>query len=163
MRMTKWSEHFRSVSNRPPPVNPVEEDVSPEVPAMNTEPPGGEEIIKALKRLIPGKSPGVDNISAEMLKVELTSAAMQLGRIYRKIWESESIPSDWRKGTVNKIPKKGDPIECDNRRGITLLSIPSKVLCSIIIKKKSTVVDDHLRKEQADFRKGRVCKGRYLS
>ena len=46
-------------------------------------------------------------------------------------------------------------MECDNLRGITLLSITSKVLCSIIIERIRTAVDEHLRKEQAGFPKGR--------
>ena len=47
--MRRWSEHFRSVLNRSPPENPVTEGVSREVLTINTEPPGEEKIIKALK------------------------------------------------------------------------------------------------------------------
>lgn len=45
--------------------------------------------------------------------------------------------------------------ECNNWRGITLLSIPSKILAKIIIQRISEVVDKQLRKEQAGFCGGR--------
>lgn len=46
---------------------------------------------------------------------------------------------------------------CNNWRGITLLSIPSKILAKIIIQRISDAIDKQLRKEQAGFRKGRGC------
>ena len=56
-----------------------------------------------------------------------------------------------------KIPKKGNLSDCNNWRGITLLSIPSKILCKIIIKRIRPALDQALRKEQAGFRRGRGC------
>ena len=72
-----------------------------------------------------------------------------------KKWKKK-IP-DWGKDTIVKIPKKGDLTNCNNWRGITLLSIPSKIFCNIIIKRLSIAVNKVLRKEQAGFRKGRGC------
>lgn len=124
---------------------------------IDTEPPCVPEIMKALRKLKAGKCPGIDNVSGEMLKADMTTTVQQLGRLYENIWETESIPSDWQKGVIVKIPKKGDPTKCDNWRGVTLLSIPSKVLCNIIIERISAAVDKHLHKEQAGFPKGRGC------
>ena len=47
--------------------------------------------------------------------------------------------------------------KCDNCRGITLLSTPSKVLCNIITERISAAVEKHLRKEQSRFSKGIGC------
>jgi hypothetical protein len=44
---------------------------------------------------------------------------------------------------------------CNNWRGITLLSIPSKVFCIVLISRITEAVDKKLRQEQAGFRKGR--------
>ncbi|RVE74703.1 hypothetical protein OJAV_G00024510 [Oryzias javanicus] len=41
---------------------------------------------------------------------------------------SASIPDEWAKGVIIKIPKKGTRNDCNNWQGITLLSIPSKIL-----------------------------------
>ena len=67
------------------------------------------------------------------------------------------MPEDWTEGVIVKIPKKGALSNCNNWRGITLLSIPSKILAKIIITRITEAVDQRLRKEQAGFRKGRRC------
>ena len=74
------------------------------------------------------KSPGGDQISAELLLADLDTAVKVLTDLLGKIWRKEKLPDDWVKGIIIKLPKKGDLAICDNWRGIMLLSIPSKVL-----------------------------------
>ena len=62
---------------------------------------------------------------------------------------------------IIRTPKKGALNDCNNWRGITLLSIPSKILAKIIINRISNVVDSRLREEQAGFRKERVVSIRF--
>ncbi|VDP72614.1 unnamed protein product, partial [Schistosoma mattheei] len=50
-----------------------------------------------------------------------------------------------------KIPKKGDLSNCDNYRGITLLSIPGKVFNSVLLNRMEDSVDVQLRDQQAGF------------
>lgn len=52
------------------------------------------------------------------------------------------------KGTILKIP---------NWKGITVLSIPSKIMAKIVIQRFSEAIDSTLREEQAGFCKGRGC------
>jgi hypothetical protein len=73
--------------------------------------------------------------------------------LLEKLWKEEKIPEEWEKGLIIKIPKKGDLSNCNNWRGITLLSTPSKVLTRIILNRIQNTVERHLRKEQAGFRK----------
>ena len=54
-----------------------------------------------------------------------------------------------------KYQKKGDLSKCDNFRGISLLSVPSKVLGRVVIERIKEGIDTKLRCEQAGFRKGR--------
>ena len=58
---------------------------------------------------------------------------------------------------IIKIPKKGSLSDCNNWRGITLLSVPSKIFCKVILQRITQAVDDLLRNEQSGFRKGRGC------
>ena len=75
-----------------------------------------------------------------------------------KVWEDKRIPDDWNEVTIIRISKKGGALnDCNNWRGITLLSIPSKILAKIIINRLSNVVDSRLREEQAGFRKAKGC------
>ena len=55
------------------------------------------------------------------------------------------------------IPKKGNLSECKNWRAIMLLSVPSKILCRIILDRIQETVDKKLRKKQAGFRKDKSC------
>ena len=63
----------------------------------------------------------------------------------------------WTEGVIVKIPKKGPLNNCNSWRGITLLSVPSKILAKLIIGRISEAADQRLRQEQAGFPKGRRC------
>ena len=78
-------------------------------------------------------------------------------QLYNCVWNTERIPSDWRNGTIVKSPRKGDLSDCNNWRGITLLSVPGKIFCSILLNRIRSDVDHKLREEQAGFRPGRSC------
>ena len=56
-------------------------------------------------------------------------------------------------GLIIKIPKKEDLSNCNNWRAVTLLGIPSKILPRIVLNRTQNTVEQHLRKEQAEFRK----------
>ena len=77
--------------------------------------------------------------------------------LFDNIWKTEEIPEDWSLGYIIKLPKKGDLSNCQNWRGIQLLSLPSKVLARIILERMKTAIDANLRDEQAEFRCGRSC------
>ena len=65
------------------------------------------------------------------------------------------MPADWTKGVIIRIPKKGALGNCNNWRDITLLSVPSKNLAKIVIKRISHALGAGLRKEQAGYRRER--------
>ena len=79
----------------------------------------------------------------------------RLNELFDKIWEEEKVPNNWKRGLIIKLPKRGDLKECKNWRGITLLSIISKVIIRIVINRIRNGVDERLRKEQSGFRRGR--------
>nr|KAG5707728.1 hypothetical protein BaRGS_003303 [Batillaria attramentaria] len=154
---TRWAEHFKETLNRPPP--PVPPDIPPAAQLLDisTNPPTKTEIIKAIKSLKSDKAAGPDGIPPEALKADIQTSTDMLHPLLRKIWESESVPQDWKKGHLVKLPKKGDLSSCSNWRGIMLLSIPGKVLTRIILERLKTALDKTLREEQAGFRNDRSC------
>ena len=119
------------------------------------EAPTIQEIKRAVKDLRNGKASGADQITAEMLKADIEQTSKEMKRIFDLIWEKEKIPTQWTKGLICKIPKKGNLQECGNWQGVTLLPLASKVLSKMIINRIQTGVDSSLRKEQAGFRAGR--------
>ena len=155
-RMERWKEHFQDVLNREVPDDPPQaSEGEMEELDIHTEAPTIQEIQKALKTLRNGKAPGIDQITAEMLKADIEQTSNELKHIFKLIWEKETVPTQWKKGLICKIPKKGNLQECNNWRGITLLPIASKVFSRILINRIQAGVDSTLRKEQAGFRKSR--------
>ena len=153
----RWAEHFEEILNRPPP--PVPPDIPPatEPLEVNTGPPTKQETMKAIKSLKTGKAPGPDGIPPEALKADIQTSTDMLHPLLVKIWETETVPDDWRKGLLVKLPKKGDLSSCNNWRGIMLLSIPGKVLSRIMLERLKAALDKRLREEQAGFRQDRSC------
>ena len=108
-----------------------------------------------LKELKNGKAPGVDNITAELLRTDPETSARQIQELLRRVWTEEKAPTDWKRGLIVKLLKKGDLTKCGNWRGITLIPTTAKIMGKIIVRRLAKEVDQHLREEQAGFRAGR--------
>ena len=115
------------------------------------------EIIKALKKIKNGKAPGPDQIPPDVLKTNPEVTYTILKELFDNIWKTKEIPEDWSLGYIIKLSKKGDLSNCQNWRGIQLLSPPSKVLARVILERIKAAIDANLRDEQAGFRCGRAC------
>ena len=134
----------------------IEEDNS-ENGEVNLDLPTKTEIQLALSQLKNGKAAGLDNVYPEVLNINHDITAEVLCPLLEKIWKEEKIPEDWEEGVIIKILKKGDLSNCNNWRGVTLLSMPSKILTRIILNRTQNTAEQHLQKEQAGFRKHRSC------
>ena len=109
------------------------------------------------------KKKNIENISRDEMERAIRQLTMEnqeesiIFHRTNRIWNEEQIPDDWRKELLVKLPKKGDLSLCNNWRGITLLSIPSKFLYSVILQRIKTEVGKSLRDEQEGFRQERSC------
>ena len=92
-----------------------------------------QEVRNAITNLKNEKTPGIDNITAELLKADAEFSAKKVHELFGKVWSHETIPYDWKKGLLVKLSKKGNLKECKNTRGITLLSTVGKILGRIVI------------------------------
>ena len=119
--------HFATVLNKDPPVDPPELQVNHQLP-INTGNIMKEENKWALTRLKKRNAVGSGNIPPEVLKAGGQTSIDILYDLFNTIWKTEEIPEDCLDQLLVKLPKKGDTSYCKNWRGITLLSIPSKVL-----------------------------------
>jgi len=80
-----------------------------------------------------------------------------LTNVFNTIWQKEDVPGDWRQGVILPLPKKDCLSDCNNWRGITLMSVPGKTFRTVLLNRLNTEVDRLLREEQARFRHGRSC------
>ena len=69
-----------------------------------------------------------------------------------KIWEKEELPVDCKNSIICPIYKKGDRIQCNNYRPITLLKVAYKIFATTHCKKLTEIMDGKLGKYQMGFR-----------
>ena len=155
----RWTEYFKEVLNREDPINPITEEEEVELKDMieeiDTQEPTPGEVREVIKGLQNGKAPGIDSITAELLKADIEFSTQKVHQLLQKIWQQEKIPMNWKKGLIIKLAKKGNLKDCKNSRGITLLPVVGKILGRIIIDRIRRGIDSRLRKEQAGYRRGR--------
>jgi len=104
-----------------------------------------------------GKAAGTDEIQVELLKGGGETIEQRLTMLCNKVWDTGEVPTEWKDGIILPPPKKGNLADCNNWRGITLLSVPGKVLATVILNRLKAALEKDLRAEQAGFRQGRSC------
>ena len=87
-----------------------------------------DEIKEALRKTKSGKAPGHDQITPDMLKNMGEEALDILHRLINLIWNEKEIPAEWEISVLLPLFKKGDPRDCNNYRGISLLVRPRKYM-----------------------------------
>ena len=111
------------------------------------------EIRNAILSMSAGKAPGIDGITVELLKADISTTVGVLYDRFCDIWISETVSADWKKGLIVRIAKRGDLTKCGNWRGITLMSVAAKVMGKVLMRRISDGTE--VRKEQAGFWPGR--------
>jgi hypothetical protein len=116
-----------------------------------------EELEKCLLKLKNNKACGHDQILNEFLKVASTKISDLILLLFNLILKSGKTPNNWSVGFICPVYKgKGDMLNTDNYRGITMLSCFGKLFTSILNDRIHSFLDknDLLGTEQAGFRKG---------
>lgn len=125
------------------------------VEGENVREPTLEEIKNVIKSSKNGKAPGADGIDMELIKYGGEILCEQLHALIIKIWKEEKMPKDWEVGRMITIHKKGDPMECRNYRGITLLNNAYKILATIIQKRLASSTRHKIGQYQCGFLQGK--------
>ena len=79
----------------------------------------------------------------------------RIHKLIRRIWEEETLPSEWTEGIICPIYKKGDRMLCSNYTPITLLNVVYTIFTIVIHNKLSKIVEDKLEDCQMGFRANR--------
>ncbi|KAG0726185.1 LINE-1 retrotransposable element ORF2 protein [Chionoecetes opilio] len=103
-------------------------------------------------------------LHAELLKAGGEAMIRGLHAVLTAVWQSGTIPPDWKRGLVAPIWKgKGDRQDCNNYRGITLLSVPGKVLAHLLLTRIRSHLVKHQRPQQSGFTPGKSTTDRILA
>ena len=152
-----WKDYFQSLHN-----NSAENDEGnnrEENEVLNMEDDSEDitmkELISAKKKLKLGKAPGSDEIYPEMITNQSLEADKLLLNICQLAYKTKSIPNDWNISTIIPIHKNGPTTQCENYRGISLLSVPGKIYARILETRLRDKVEEKLDQYQSGFRPGR--------
>ena len=66
-------------------------------------------------------SPGIDQITAELIKARGRTLHYEMYKLTLSIWNKEELPEEWKESIIVPIHKKGDKTVCSNYRGISFL------------------------------------------
>jgi hypothetical protein len=91
-----------------------------------------EEILKAISKLKNNKSPGLDNITNNMLKSGQQRLLPCLKKIFNACLTSGNYPTIWAEGYVVPIYKANDTADRNNYRGITVTAAIGKLFNSVL-------------------------------
>jgi hypothetical protein len=116
-------------------------------------PPTVEELSKAIDRLTGGKAPGSVGIPPEVLMSEKLALLQPL---HDFLWEQGYIPHDMRDSNIVILYKnKVDRSDCNNYRGISLLSIVGKVFARVVLGRQQALASRVYPEPQCGFKAGR--------
>jgi hypothetical protein len=101
------------------------------------------------------KSPGVDQIPAEIIQAGGETLRSEIHELILLIWNKEELPNQWKQSIVISIHKKGDRTDCSNYRGISLLSTLYKILSNILPARLTPYAGEITGDHQCGFRRNR--------
>ncbi|XP_035731235.1 uncharacterized protein LOC118445651 [Vespa mandarinia] len=150
------AKHFDQLLNCPEPKHKL--DFSETTENLEEDiPPNAEEIKETINNLKNNKASGEDSITAELLKWSQSKIIEELQLIFEDILRTERFPEEWKVALIHPLHEKGDKLNVDNYRGISLLQTAYKIISKILLNRIETTLDKQLGKYQAGFRKGRSC------
>jgi hypothetical protein len=89
--------------------------------------PSRLEVEIAIAKLIKYKSPGSEQIPAELIQEGGEILLSAIHKLIHSVWNKEELPVQWKESIIVSIHKKGDKTDCNNYRGISLISTSYKV------------------------------------
>jgi hypothetical protein len=79
------------------------------------------------------KSPGSDQIPSELIQAGGEILLSAIHKLVNSLWNKEQLPDQWKGAIIVQIHKKSDKTDCNNYRGISLLSTSYKMLLNILL------------------------------
>jgi hypothetical protein len=113
--------------------------------------PSSSEAEFAIGRMKRYKSPGVEQIPAELIQAGEEILLSEIHKLIKLIWNKEELPHQWKESIVVPIHKKGDKTDRSNYRGISLLSTSYKILSNILAR-LNPYGDEIIQDHQCGFR-----------
>ena len=119
---------------------------------LDAEPTLGE-LSKAIDSLACGKAPGIDGIPPDLIKRCKTTLLQPLHDLLCQCWSEGVVPQDMRDAKIVTLYKnKGDRRDCNNYRGISLLSVVGKLYARVVLLRLQQLAERVYPVSQCGFR-----------
>ena len=100
------------------------------------------EVDLAIEKLKCHKSPGIDQIPAELIKAGGRIICYEIHKLIISIWNKEELPEEWKESAILAIYKRDDKTDCSSYRGISLLATMYKILSNILLSRLTACVEE---------------------
>ena len=162
-RVQKWYTHFKNLLGKAPELimddNPLEQVLSDL--EIDDHPFTMEEYRRAKKSLKNNKCGGEDGIMPEILKyVPIDDVILDF---INQAYNDGKVPEQWSTINIVPVPKSGDMSKTDNYRGISLISVVTKLYNRMILNRLRPVINPLLRDNQNGFREKRSTVSQVLA
>jgi hypothetical protein len=129
--LNMWKNYFSQLLN----VHNVSDVRQIEVYMAESLVPGPSrlEVEIAIAKLKKYKSPGSDQILAELIQAGGEILLSAIHKLINSVWNKEELPDQWKESIIVPIHKKDDKTDCNNYRGISLLSTSYKIVSNILL------------------------------
>jgi len=122
-----------------------------------------EEFNQVLKMMKTRKSPGVDNVSTELIQNAGTKIHNKLFKLVNDIYITGKIPEDLKKNIIITFSKKATAEKCNEYRTLSLMIHSAKILVKIIGNRIEHKIERQLSNDQFGFRRNKGTREAILS
>ena len=152
----RWKEHWMGLFNQPDEVGPGIEALLPTQLPTNLDildtPFTSAELSAGLRKMANNKAPGYSiEVKKYLNSPELRNALLAF---FNKALEAGEVPAQWKNVIITAVYKrKGAMDDCNNYRGISLLSHNSKLLERMLLHRLEFSLDEYIPTNQYGFKK----------
>ena len=113
--------------------------------------PSAFEVELAIGKLKNHKSPGTDQIPAELIKAGCRTICCVIHKLIISIWNKEELPEEWKESFIVPVYKKGDKTDCSIYRDISLSPTMYKILSNILLSRLTPYAEEITGDNQCGF------------
>ena len=157
-KLNRWIEHYSELYSGESTVCADTLNALPSEQSLTylDEPPDLDEVVTTVMNLKCNKAAGEDAIPGELLKTGITALAAPLHHLVSSCWSTGTVPQEFKDAKITTLYKqKGDRGDCNNYRGISLLSVTGKVIAKLVLNRLHKLAEELYPESQCGFRPGR--------